>query len=272
MDDLTVLEIVNLLTVGITLYNIKQHIPTDIPVHNQFIPPEKLKSQKWLNEVNDWTKKQKMLINENKTKSMIFNFTKKYQFATRLKLNDQNIETLNKTKLLGTIVTDDLRWEENTKNIVKKANARMELLRRVSTFSPSDEDMKHIYILFVRSLLEQSASVWHSSLTEQDSEALERVQKSAVKIILGNRYIGYQKSLQKLDLEMLHERREKICLKFAQKCLKNPKTKDWFPLNVKSHQMTTRKTERYKVQNAKTERYRKSPITYMQHLLNEYED
>ena len=44
---------------------------------------------------------------------------------------------------------------------------------------------------------------------------------------------------------MLHERREKICLKFAQKCLKNPKTKDWFPLNVKSHQMTTRKTEKY---------------------------
>ena len=66
MDDLTVLEIVNLLTVGITSYNIRQHIPTDIPVHNQFIPPDNLMSQKWLDEINTWTKNQKMLINENK--------------------------------------------------------------------------------------------------------------------------------------------------------------------------------------------------------------
>ena len=42
VDDLTVLEIVNLLTVGITSFNIKQQVPTDIPTHNQFIPPEHL--------------------------------------------------------------------------------------------------------------------------------------------------------------------------------------------------------------------------------------
>ena len=156
VDDLTVLEIVNLLTVGITSYNIKQHIPSDVSVHNQFIPPENLKSQNWLNQINNWTNNQKMLINENKTKNMFFNFTKKYQFCSRLKINNQNIETLKKTKLLGTIITDDLRWEENTKYLVKRANTRMEILRRISSFSPSDEDMKTI--LFVRSLLEQSAS------------------------------------------------------------------------------------------------------------------
>ena len=272
VDDLTVLEIVNLLTIGITSYNIKQHIPTDIPVHNQYIPPQNLMSQKWLNDINTWTKNQKMLINENKTKNMIFNFTKNYQFSTRLQLNDQIIETLEKTKLLGTVITDDLKWEENTKHLIKRANARMELLRRVSAFSPSDEDMKTIYILFIRSLLEQSATVWHSSLTEQDSAELERVQKSAVRIILGNRYVGYKKSLQKLGLLSLNERREELCLNFARKCLKNPRTEHMFPLNVKSHQMTTRKNEKYKVQYANTERFRKSSIIYMQHLLNQNED
>ena len=148
----------------------------------------------------------------------------------------------------------------------------MELLRRVSAFSPSDEDMKTIYILFIRSLLEQSAPVWHSSLTEQDSTALERVQKSAVRIILGNRYLGYKKSLQKLDLQTLNERREELCLNFAQKCLKNIKTKHMFPINVKSHHMATRKNEKYKIEHANTERFRKSSIIYMQHLLNQDED
>ena len=211
VDNLTVLEIVNLLTVGITSYNIKQHIPTHIPVHNQFIPPDNLKSQQWLNDINVWTANQRMLINESKTKNMIFNFSRKYQFSTKLQLNNHDIETLKKTKLLGTIITDDLRWEENTKNIVRKANARMELLRTISTFSPSDEDMKNIYILFIRSLLEQSAPVRHSSLTKQDSESLELVQKSAIKVFLGNRYNGYRKSLQNLDLKILHERSGKLC-------------------------------------------------------------
>ena len=117
VDDLSVLEIVNLLTVGITSYNIRLHIPSDIPVHNQFIPGDSLRSQSWLEEINKWTIKQKMVINEKKTKSLIFNFTEKYQFSTRLTLNDEKIEILESTKLLGTIIADDFSWDLNTLNI-----------------------------------------------------------------------------------------------------------------------------------------------------------
>ena len=67
--------------------------------------------------------------------------------------------------------------------IVKKANARMELLRRIASFGASIEDLRIIYFLFIRSHLEQSATVWHSCLTLENSNDLERVQKSAVKII-----------------------------------------------------------------------------------------
>ena len=59
VDDLTILEIVDLLTVGLTSYNIKQHVPSDIPVHNQFIHPQNLKSQQWLQDINAWTINQK---------------------------------------------------------------------------------------------------------------------------------------------------------------------------------------------------------------------
>ena len=38
VDDLTVLEIIDLLTVGIASYNIRAHVPSDIPIHNQYIP------------------------------------------------------------------------------------------------------------------------------------------------------------------------------------------------------------------------------------------
>ena len=45
IDDASVLEHVNLKHTTITTYNIIGHVPSDIPVHNQFIPAEQLNSQ-----------------------------------------------------------------------------------------------------------------------------------------------------------------------------------------------------------------------------------
>ena len=200
---------------------------------------------------------------------MIFNFSKKYQFCTSLTLNGQVIETLDKTRLLGTIVSNNIKWDENTAEIVKKANRRMELLRKVATFNPQVQDLKIIYFLFIRSILEQSAVVWHSSLSNENSIDPERVQKSALKIILGERYKGYKYSLDFLGIQTLKERRRELCLKFAKKCLNNPKLKDMFPVSSKTHSMITRKPEKYVVERAKTERYRNSPLIYMKMLLNQ---
>ena len=70
IDDLTILEIVNILTIGISSYNIKSHIASDIPEHGQFIQPNNLKSQTWLKNIDEWTRNQKMKINSKKIKTM----------------------------------------------------------------------------------------------------------------------------------------------------------------------------------------------------------
>ena len=269
---MTILEIVTLLTIGLSSFNIKEQVPSDIPSHGQYIASKDLKSQEWINKINDWTNGQKMIINENKTKTMIFNYTEKYQFTTRLSLKGKGVEVIEKTKLLGTEITNDLKWDCNTATIVKKANARMELVRRVASFGTSVEDLKTIYILFVRSHLEQSATVWHSSLTQDNRDDLERVQKSALKIILQEKYINYKNALNHLNIESLEDRREEICLNFAKKCVKNKKLKSMFPLNDKNHPMELRENETYKVQFAHNERLKKSSIVYMQRLLNQNEN
>ena len=229
VDDLSILEIVNLLTVGITSFNLKTSVPSDVPTHNQFIPASNLKSQQWLDDIDRWTVNQQMQINEKKTKTMIFNFTEKYQFTTRLQLKNENIDVINSTRLLGTILSDDLGWDKNTANLVKKANARMELLRKVASFGTPQDDLKTIYILFIRSILEQSATVWHSSLNEDNCSDLERVQKSAIKVILQDEYKGYQNGLAQLGIEDLKSRREYLCLEFAKKCVKSKKLQHMFP-------------------------------------------
>ena len=272
VDDLTVLEVVNLLTVGISSFNIRGQVPNDLPMHNQFISPGNLQSQDWLNKIEQWTNDQKMLINVKKTKTMIFNYTDKYQFTTRITVNNKNIEVIDSTKLLGTIISNDLKWDQNTAEIVRKANARMALLRKVAEFGAPVDDLKIIYIMYIRSLLEQSATVWHSRLTEENASDLERVQKSAMKVIFQEKFNGYQNCLNKLNLPTLVERREQLCLSFAQKCVKHPKTQELFPLNDKKHNIKIRKSEKYKVQHAHTDRLKFSSVIYMQNLLNQNED
>ena len=147
----------------------------------------------------------------------------------------------------------------------------MELLRKVANFSTSIDDKRIIYILYVRSILEQSSVVWHSSLTKENIEDLERVQKSAVRIILGKEYEkfkSYEDALTKANLEPLECRREELCEKFAAKCLKNDKTKSMFPIKDKTHNMLTRGEEYFDVKFAHTGRLKDSAIPYMQRILN----
>ena len=51
VDDLTVLEKINLLVVGLSSYYAKSSVPNDIASHNQIIPANLLKSQDYLDEI-----------------------------------------------------------------------------------------------------------------------------------------------------------------------------------------------------------------------------
>ena len=144
----------------------------------------------------------------------------------------------------------------------------MELLRKVAAFTRSVEEKKNIYVLYVRSILEQSSVVWHNSLTTENSDDLERVQKCAVRIILGENFTNYDEALIHADLESLKERREILSKTFAQKCLKNNKTKTMFPVRDKDHSMNLRNQEHFEVKFANTERLKNSAIPSMQRILN----
>ena len=203
MDDLTTIEIINLLTVGLSSLYMKNQVPSDVPEHGQFVDNNTLLSQQYLDRINQWTENQEMLISEKKTKAMIINFTDKHQFHTRLQLKGQNIEIVPKMKILGTVVTDRLSWDENCSILVKKVNARMQLLRKVWSFGSSKEEMVHLWKIFCRSILEQTCVLWDSGLTEQNRTDLERTQKTFTKLVLQEEYTDYKSALLILQLETL---------------------------------------------------------------------
>ena len=86
--------------------------------------------------------------------------------------------------------------------------------------------------MYIRSLIEQSSVVWHSSITKGEQKDLERTKKVALQIILGQDYSSYDDSLKITGLETLTASRTKLCLNFAKKCVRNNLTIWMFPQKV----------------------------------------
>ena len=74
VDDAAFTEVINLVSAGLACYNFKKHIAADISKDNQFLPPENVKSNQYLDTLNEWTVNNQMHMNYKKTKYMIFNF------------------------------------------------------------------------------------------------------------------------------------------------------------------------------------------------------
>ena len=115
-----------------------------------------------------------------------------------------------------------LTWDENCSNIISKVNQRMLLLKKVQSFGATREEMVHLWIVYCRSTLKQSAEVWASSLTQENKDDLERTQKCFAKLTLKKEYKeenqnAYENALIQLNLQTLEQRRNELCLNFAKK-------------------------------------------------------
>ena len=119
-------------------------------------------------------------------------------------------------------------------------------------------------------ILEFGVPAWHGAITYNERLDIERVQKVALHIILGDKYDNYKSALELSGLETLEDRRDKLCLKFAKKAERNPKHMKWFKQRPKT--ATRNNNPKYWNVIARTDRLKKSPIPYLTNILNEHYD
>ena len=120
-------------------------------------------------------------------------------------------------KLVGVIVSNDLKWQRNTDFICLRARQKLWVLRRLKKFNMEISKLADVYKKEIRCLLEYAVPVWHSSLTIKQSNQIERVQKEAFRIILEHNYINFEVACTLLVMEPLDIRRVQLCLTFAKR-------------------------------------------------------
>ena len=118
------------LTELLTDYDLVSHVPSDILVDRPYLPADKGNMQSYLDKVSEWTTANKMLLNEKKSNYIIYSRAKE-DFSTRLVLNGFPLERVHVTAMLGVWLQEDLGWEENTKQICKKAYSSLSILTKL---------------------------------------------------------------------------------------------------------------------------------------------
>ena len=234
------------------------------------LPRESNPMQDELDFLNLYAKNHKISVNHQKTKIMLFSRHKQYDFVPEMQLiEDQNIEVVEEMKIVGYILRSDLKTCSNTAYIIKKAYGRMWILRRLKALGASRTRLLDVLQKQILSALHLGVPAWNCLLTEQEKIDLERVLKTALKIIWGQEYTTFQEVIKDGNLKTLRQVREKIVTKFVKKSIKHHKFSKWFVPNT-APIMNTRagNKTRFKQVTARRAFFKNSPIPTLTELAN----
>ena len=210
-----------------------------------------------------------MQINESKSKTMIFNKSRKYDFPPEFAFQNGDImECVEVTRLLGIYLSSDLRWQDNTREIFAKAMSKMWLLRRLKLVKLDWQFILDYYLKEIRPLAEQGVVIWSSGLTRAQSNDIEKIQKIAFRIILDDNYISYDVACTILNTSPLLYRRTDLCTSFAIKLYKSPRSNEFFTPAKKCANTRSELELLVTEKKTRTKRCYNAPHKYLARLVN----
>ena len=220
-----------------------------------------------LDRLCNWADNNKMRLNPKKCATVDICFSRQKPDPVVLTLDDVTIQHNNTVKLLGIFIQSNLKWDTHMTSIVKRANSRLYMLRKLKHLSLSVNDLLTIYTSFVRPVVEYAAPVWSSGITQSQRITVERIQKRACRIILGSGYHEYHSALHECKLDSLQSRRNQLCLSFA-KSLPSSKLRDLLPEDRPTNSYNLRSRNTYTAYKCRTERFRNSALPSLIRALN----
>ena len=147
---------------------------------SEIVPREVSILQNELDAISDWTNTNNMKLNRKKCEEMIVTFRRNIEHPpTSLLVDNISLERVESYKVLGLTIQNNLKWDSHISEVVTRVHI-LRVLRRNVVSSPH---LLQVYFTLVRPLLEYCCPVWHSSLTINLSDKVERVQKRSMRII-----------------------------------------------------------------------------------------
>ena len=130
-----------------------------------------------LKKISGWLKVNKLSLNANKSKFMIFKHVNKTVEPLSLKIDNSNIEWVTNFNFLGLTISDNLEWETHVQNIANKCSRTTGILNKLKHILPAS-----ISLMLYNSLLLPQLNYWILAWGDK-CKRLIKLQKKALRII-----------------------------------------------------------------------------------------
>ena len=93
------------------------------------------------------------------------------------------METVQTFKLLGSLLSNNMKWQENSTAILKKARQRMYFLRTLKVSKINCNVLHNFYKATIESVLTHAIVVWGGGVSKENERKLNSVITNAAKHI-----------------------------------------------------------------------------------------
>jgi len=177
---------------------------------SQIVPKETTSSlQSELDNNHQWASTNHMKLNAKKCKVVSFSFLRNSPSGQHLYIDGQLLDCVATFKVLGISTNDQLTWNDNIEQLLKKAAQRLNILRilRCSTIPASN--LISVYCALVRSVLELRLSRLAYLPTWISLCKTGTYTKTRFRILYP--YIDFNRALELSNTERLEDRRNNLC-------------------------------------------------------------
>ena len=136
-----------------------------------------------IDRIVHWCETNNLFLNVNKTKEMIIDFRKNKGPILPLSINNTEVEQIDTFKFLGTHISNDLKWNKNCNEILKKAKQRLYFLRQLRSYYVNSTILCNFYRAIIQSILSSSILVWYDRATQDDLNKFSSIIKQSERII-----------------------------------------------------------------------------------------
>ena len=224
-----------------------------------------------LDKLRNWCRENKLTINADKTKLMIFGTKNNREKLGPIKVTfeGEQLETVTNYNHLGVKLDQTLRYDLHAKMIIQRVSDKIDYLKRIRRFINAKAAMS-IYKKMILPLLEYG-NILLISTTVETRRKLQTLQNKALKCAMGLDPLTGTKEVHRLaKLDPLRIRRKKHILQLMHKQQHSQGPKLWNKKRVQREGVRTRNSHRklFAVKKCRKERYRKSITNKAPYLWN----
>ena len=198
-----------------------------------------------------------MILNNDKTVILNVAFSDREGMNDPIPFHCGDIVPSKSAKFLGVTVDSTLTFSQHVSQLLSKCNSRIFLMKQLKQMGMNSTGLLTFYKANLKPVISYACPTWYTFLAEKDKTELERLQKTATKIIFTD-IECYEERMSQLHLPTVNSFLFSTAENYFSKISEDPSHPLFSRVRLNTFKTSSRKPVKYRTEKCRTEKRKKS--------------